>query len=199
MISTAASACEAPVIMLRRNSAWPGASISTMSRDPVRKRICVVSMVMPWSRSVCSASSRNDHSKGMPRRALTAFSISSLPSGRLPVSCSRRPTSVDLPWSTWPTMTMRTCGRVVPFGVAEIEWLRIMFIATLAGQRFLQVARDAKPLEGVLGLVVERAAGALGHLGLFELDQDLLDIRGARLHGKGDVGIAERAVPLAVL
>ena len=63
----------------------------------VRKRICVVSMVMPWSRSVCSASSRNDHSNGMPRRALTAFSISSLPSGRLPVSCSSRPTSVDLP------------------------------------------------------------------------------------------------------
>ena len=97
MISTAPSACEAPVIMLRRNSAWPGASIRMTSRDGVRKRICVVSMVMPWSRSVCSASSRNDHSNGMPRRALTAFSISSLPSGRLPVSCSSRPTSVDLP------------------------------------------------------------------------------------------------------
>ena len=97
MISTAPSACEAPVIMLRRNSAWPGASISTTSRDMVRKLIWVVSMVMPWSRSVCSASSRNDHSNGMPRRALTAFSISSLPSGRLPVSCNRRPTRVDLP------------------------------------------------------------------------------------------------------
>src|SRR5665213_392398 len=42
MIRTAPSACEAPVIMLRKNSAWPGASISTMSRDPVRKRICGV-------------------------------------------------------------------------------------------------------------------------------------------------------------
>ena len=83
--------------MLRRNSAWPGASINTTSREPVRNRICVVSMVMPWSRSVCSASSRNDHSNGMPRLALTTFSISSLPSGRLPVSCKSRPTSVDLP------------------------------------------------------------------------------------------------------
>ncbi|MGY4327673.1 hypothetical protein ACVWWG_002090 [Bradyrhizobium sp. LB7.2] len=128
MISTAPSACEAPVIMLRKNSAWPGASISTMSRELVRKRICVVSMVMPWSRSVWSASSRNDHSNGMPRRALTALSISSLPSGRLPVSCSRRPTSVDLPWSTWPTMTMRTWGRVVPFGVAGEAGVTIMFI-----------------------------------------------------------------------
>jgi hypothetical protein len=90
-------------------------------------------MVIPWSRSVCSASSRNDHSNGMPRRALTAFSISSLPSGRLPVSCSRRPTSVDLPWSTWPTMTMRTCGRVVPLGVADNvgEEETIMFMAAL--------------------------------------------------------------------
>ena len=32
-----------------------------------------------------------------PRRALTVFSVSSLPSGRLPVSCNRRPTRVDLP------------------------------------------------------------------------------------------------------
>src|SRR6266704_3468902 len=74
MIRRAPSACEAPVIMLRKNSAWPGASISTMSRELVRKRICVVSMVMPWSRSVCSASSRNDHSNGIaalqPHRAL---------------------------------------------------------------------------------------------------------------------------------
>src|SRR5207248_102558 len=84
---TAPSACEAPVIMLRKNSAWPGASISTTSRERVRKRICVVSMVMPWSRSVCSASSRNDHSNGMPRRALTALSISSFPSRRLPLEC----------------------------------------------------------------------------------------------------------------
>src|ERR1700751_2587687 len=129
-------------------------------------------MVMPWSRSVCSASSRNDHSNGMPRRALTALSISSLPSGRLPVSCRRRPTSVDLPWSTWPTMTMRTCGRVGPFGVAEGEGLTIMF---MTAPRISEIAGDTKPLEGVLGLVVERAARALRHLGLFELDEDFLN------------------------
>jgi hypothetical protein len=28
-------------------------------------------------------------------------------------------------------MTMRTCGRVVPFGVADIEAGRIMFMAAL--------------------------------------------------------------------
>ena len=71
--------------------------LDALQTERVQKRICVVSMVMPWSRSVCSASSRNDHSNGMPRRALTALSISSLPSGRLPVSCKRRPTRVDLP------------------------------------------------------------------------------------------------------
>jgi hypothetical protein len=36
-------------------------------------------------------------------------------------------------------MTMRTCGRVVPLGIAEVaDFWRIMFIATLAafgGQR----------------------------------------------------------------
>src|SRR5262245_39560036 len=140
-------------------------------------------MVMPWSRSVWSASSRKDHSKGMPRRALTALSISSLPSGRLPVSCRRRPTSVDLPWSTWPTMTMRTCGRVVPFGidvvpfgVADSVGLTIMFMAALVSIAIRsEIAGDAQPLEGVFGLMIERAARALRHLGLFELDQDLVD------------------------
>jgi hypothetical protein len=33
----------------------------------------------------------------MPRRALTALSASSLPSGRPSVSCSKRPIKVDLP------------------------------------------------------------------------------------------------------
>ena len=44
-------------------------------------------------------------------------------------------------------MTMRTCGRVVPFGVAEMEVGTSMFIgsATLASQ----IARDTQPLECV--------------------------------------------------
>src|SRR6185437_7083169 len=133
-----------------------------------------------------------------PRRALTAFSISSLPSGRLPVSCSRRPTSVDLPWSTWPTMTMRTCGRVVPFGVAETLAGRIMFIgAALLGNRS-EIAGDAEPLEGIFGFVIERAAGAFRHLGAVELGQDLVDIRRGRCDRIGDVLVAQRAITLAV-
>src|SRR5712672_4472966 len=198
MIKSAPSACEAPVIMLRRNSAWPGASIRTTSRDLVRKRICVVSMVMPWSRSVCSASSRNDHSNGMPRRALTALSISSLPSGRLPVSCSNRPTSVDLPWSTWPTMTMRTCGRVVPFGVACVVLESIMFIAAPTSNSYLQIAGDAQPLERILGLVIQRAPGTLRHFRAVQLMEDFVDIGCVGQDRIGDVLVAERAVALAV-
>src|SRR5689334_6051717 len=66
---------------------------------------------------------RNAHSNGMPRRSDMARIASTLPSGKAPVSCSRRPTSVDLPWSTWPTMTIlswwesRVIGRVP--GVVE--------------------------------------------------------------------------------
>ena len=45
-----------------------------------------------------------------------------------------------------------------------------------------EIAGDAQPLEGVFGLVVERAAGALRHLGAVELDQDFLDVRGGRCH-----------------
>src|SRR5690349_13109948 len=66
---------------------------------------------------------RKAHSNGMPRRSDMARIDSTLPSGSVPVSCSRRPTSVDLPWSTWPTMTIlswwasRVIGRVP--GVVE--------------------------------------------------------------------------------
>jgi hypothetical protein len=48
--------------MFFRNSLWPGASMMTSRRLGVWKKICVVSMVMPWSRYACSASRRNDHS-----------------------------------------------------------------------------------------------------------------------------------------
>ena len=61
------------------------------------KRICVVSMVMPWSRSAWNASSKKAHSNGMPRFSDIALMASSLPSGIEPVSWISRPTSVDLP------------------------------------------------------------------------------------------------------
>ncbi len=69
----------------------------TQSRRAVRNQIWVVSMVTAWSRSAWNESRANDHSSGMPRFSLIAFNSASLPSGRLPVSCSRRPIRVDLP------------------------------------------------------------------------------------------------------
>src|SRR5258708_39511705 len=167
--------------MLRRNSAWPGASMRTKSRDGVRNRIWLVSRVMPWSRSVCSASSRNDHSNGRPRRALTALRDSNLPSGRLPVSYNSRPIKVDLPWSTCPTMTMRTSGRL-PAGATAGEGdarrsARRMLMGlsddALKGKRaWLQIAGNAQTLERLLGLVVHGAAGGAGGFGAVSLQDD---------------------------
>src|SRR5580704_15868399 len=95
-------------------------------------------------------------------------------------------------------MTMRTCGRVVPSGVADVAVETIMFIGTLNSLSFLEIARDTQPLESVFGFVVERAARAFGHLGGVELDQDFFDVGGRRSNRMGDVLIAERAVALAV-
>ena len=56
-----------------------------------------------------------------------------------------------------------------------------------------EIAGDAQTLEGILGLVVKRAAGALRHLGAVELDQDFLDGGCGRSHRMGDVGVADIA------
>jgi hypothetical protein len=47
--------------------------------------------------------------------------------------------------------------------------------------------------------VIERAAGALRHLGAVEFGQDLVDAGGGRTNRIGDVLIAQRAIALAVL
>src|SRR6266702_4210690 len=99
-------------------------------------------------------------------------------------------------------MTMRTWGRVVPFGVVDIVVGTSMFMAaplnlSPKSERESEIAGDPQALEGILGFVVERAAGAFRHLGLFELGQDFLDGGRVRDDGEGDVGIAERAVALA--
>jgi len=62
-----------------------------------------------------------------------------------------------------------------------------------------EIAGDAQSLEGVFGFVIQRAAGALRHLGAVEFGQDFRDVGRGRSHGIGDVLIAERAVTLAVL
>ena len=58
----------------------------TYSRFWVRNQIWLVSMVMFWSRSACSASIRLANSNGTPRRCAIATSCSYLPSGSEPVS-----------------------------------------------------------------------------------------------------------------
>jgi len=58
-------------------------------------------------------------------------------------------------------MTIRTCGRVVPFGVAEMEVGTSMFIGSAA--LVSEIARDTQPLECVFGFVIKRAAGTLRH------------------------------------
>src|SRR5919199_2080918 len=129
---------------------------------------------------------RKAHSNGMPRRSDMARIASTLPSGKAPVSCSRRPTSVDLPWSTWPTMT------ILSWWESRVAW---EFMAIL---RASQVTGGAQPLERVLGLVVHRPAGALRDLRGLELGDDLVERARGRRHGGGDVLVAQAAVALAV-
>src|SRR5882672_10263185 len=62
----------------------------------------------------------------------------------------------------------------------------------------LEIPGDAQALERVLGLMIHGAAGALWRAGGVELGDDL--VHGTRLRGdrEGDVGVAERAIALAV-
>src|SRR5918996_1779080 len=137
---------------------------------------------MPWSRSACSASIRKAHSNGMPRRSQVALMVSNLPSGREPVSWNRRPTRVDLPWSTWPTMTILRLVRALSRDIAGL----------------LQIAAGAQTLERVLGLVIHRATAPLGDLGGLQLGDHLVQGRRVAVDREGDVGIAQRPVALAV-
>src|SRR5688572_6229255 len=143
-------------------------------------------MVMPWSRSDWKESIRNAHSNGMPRRSHIALICSSLPSGSEPVSWNSRPTSVDLPWSTWPTMTMRIRSRS--------ELIKVFVMG-----RASHIAGGAQPLERVFGLAIHGAARALRRLGPLQLGDDRFDRVGDAVDRERDVLVAERAVALAVL
>src|SRR6185437_7118569 len=92
-------------------------------------------------------------------------------------------------------MTMRTWGRVVPLAVVDGVGETNMFMAL---PDRLEIAGDAKPLERVFGFMIQRATGAFRHLGQFELGQDFVDVGSGGGDREGDVGIAERAVTLAV-
>src|SRR4051812_33643564 len=120
-------------------------------------------MVMPWSCSSDSASSRKAYSNGLPVRWHSRRTASSLPVGSEPVSASRRPTRVDLPWSTWPTMTMFIASRDCAAGSAEVEVAGVVMVGpggrgdAAAGSH---VAVFAQLFEAVLAVL--QAARALG-------------------------------------
>src|SRR5207244_8459274 len=65
-------------------------------------------------------------------------------------------------------------------------------------QNSSEITGDPQALESVFGLVVQRAAGALRHLGGVELGEDFVDVGSRRGDGIGDVLIAEGAIALAV-
>src|SRR5437762_12706952 len=93
-------------------------------------------MVIPWSCSSDRASSRKAYSNGLPVRRHSLRTASSFPCGSESVSASRRPTTVLLPWSTWPTITMFICSRAtegaaVAFSDLAIIGLHVSFAAKL--------------------------------------------------------------------
>src|SRR5690606_27728125 len=111
----------------------------------------------------------NAHSIGMPRRSDMARTASTLPSGSEPVSCSRRPIRVDLPWSTCPTMTSFIGARSTAAGCAAVACM------VLTGPASSHIAGGTQALESVLALMVHGTAAAFGDPGGAQLGDDLLD------------------------
>src|SRR4051812_44025693 len=98
-------------------------------------------------------------------------------------------------------MTMRTSGRAATAcsetgGTARMFMACVLCVGSL--QIVLEISGYAQALERVLGLVVHGAAGALRRPGRVEFGDDLVDSAGLRGDREGDVGVAERAVALAV-
>lgn len=141
-------------------------------------------MVMDWACSSFRASMRRAYSKGMPWAAQRARMPSSLPLGRELVSASRRPMTVLLPWSTWPTKTTFICSLLKS---------RIFSI--------LHIPFFAQGFEAATVFFVLGAAGALGDVGEFadfEFGDDFGYGTGFGFDGEGAGVAAEGAVALAV-
>ena len=136
----------------------------------------LVSMVMPWSRSVCSASSRNDHSNGMPRRSLTALMLE-LAVGQgagivQQAADQRRFAVIDMADDDDAQQRPRAAA-----GVGSC--VTRAFMTRLP----LHIAGDAQALEGVLGLVIHRRGrSARDVLVMSQFGDDLVDGRGLRAH-----------------
>src|SRR5688572_4309280 len=146
-------------------------------------------MVMFWSRSDWRASMRLAHSKGTPRRSAISWSCSSLPSGSEPVSWNSRPTSVDLPWSTWPTMTILSCSVGVTGDFA------ICWDEAVTGGSHVAIAPEF--FKGVLAFFVLSATGAFGRFGGAQLGDDFRHGASRRVDGRSAGRATEAAIALA--
>src|ERR1035437_3656150 len=132
------------------------------------------------------------HSKGAPRRRAMACNCSSLPSGSEPVSWRSRPIRVDLPGSTWPTMTIFNCPAEA--AAAGSFPANPPFIAPPVCSH---VAIAPQFLEGIFAFLVLRAACAFGDSGGAQFVDDFPD--GFRLGpDRESAGItANRAIAFA--
>src|SRR5436190_1255167 len=158
-------------------------------------------MVIPWSCSSDSASSRNAYSNGLPVRSHSRLTASSFPCGSAPVSASRRPTTVLLPWSTWPTMTTLKLSRSA--GGLFTESLKISWTLSRLDSRartcLSHVALAAQLLETVLAVLhAPRALGDILERSALQFDDDVVDALGLALDRPLAGAAAQAAVARAV-
>ena len=156
----------------------------------VRKWICVVSMVMPWSRSAWSASITKDHSNGMPRRRLISRSSLDLAVGQaLRVVEQAADQGGFAMIDVADDDDARLNGRI---GRGKIGY------GNSGGSSYIYPGA-AQALESVFGLVVHglgrpaRASGVISEFG-----NDLVDVGSAAVDRKVMFFFAQRAVSLAV-
>src|SRR4051794_8833536 len=92
---------------------------------------------------------------------------------------------------------MRTGGRVEEVRAStDVLWDAAMFMECAFRS---EIAGGAQTLECVLGFVVHGAPGALRGIGRFKLGDDVVEGRRLRRDRRGDVGVAKRAISLAVV
>src|SRR6476659_157002 len=155
---------------------------------------------MPWSCSSDSASRRNAYSNGLPVRSHSRRTDSSFPCGSAFVSASRRPTTVLLPWSTWPTITTLKFSRSV--GGLFTESLKIGRPSTLREARegsLSHVAFSAQLFETVLSVLhASRALGDIPERSALQFRDDVVHIFGRAVDGALAGPAAEAPVTRAV-
>src|SRR3954468_5460053 len=160
---------------------------------------------MPWSCSSDSASRRNAYSNGLPVRSHSRRTDSSFPCGSAFVSASRRPTTVLLPWSTWPTMTTLKFSRSA--GGLFTESLKIVEpSSTQARVRdpLSHVAFSAQLFETVLAVLhAARTLGDILERSTLQFSDDVVDVLRLALDrplaGSATEAAVARAVALVVI